>query len=160
MVIYPEELSNQMASSSRSDQKLLSDIAQFGWHIIHIPQDEEGPGWSYTIGLYHTFKHPEIVVTGMQPDFSQVILNNFGEDIKSGKKFEVGLLYNDILDDVQCKMIEVKREHYHEHFGYAKWFYKSEDFPVLQCVYPTKSGIFPWDKEAPEGFKTFQPILE
>lgn len=148
-----------MTNLTPTDQKLLSDIASTGWHIIHITEDETGPGWSFTVGLYHTFKHPEIVITGYNQELTQVLLNNFGYDIKDGKTFVHGEDYNDILDDVKCRMLEVKKEHYHEHFGYAKWFYKSEDFPVLQCVCPTVQGVFPWDEGAPEGFVKFQPVL-
>jgi hypothetical protein len=148
-----------MRELSESDQKPLSDIERVGWHIIHISEDEDGPGWSFTVGLYHTFKHPEIVITGFNHDLCEVLLNNFGHDIKSGKTFVHGEDYSDVLDDVKCRMLTVKKEHYDAHFGYANWFYKSNDFPVLQCVCPTVQGVFPWDEDAPEGFVAFQPLL-
>lgn len=56
-------------------------------------------------------------------------------------------------------MLEVQKEHYHEHFGYANWFYKSEEFPVLQCVFPTVQGVFPWDPDATQDFIDYQPLL-
>lgn len=148
-----------MKALTNSDKKLLADIEQHGWHIVHVLADETGPGFSYSVGLYHTFKHPEIIFIGPEQDMTQVLINNIGEDLKSGKTFVANQDYSDILDHVQCRMLEVKKEHYKEYFGYAQWYYKSDDFPVLQCVFPTGSGIFPWDENAPEGFVKFQPII-
>jgi hypothetical protein len=33
----------------------------------------------------------------------------------------------------------------HVHLGYALWFYCGMGFPVLQVVWPDRSGHFPWD---------------
>jgi hypothetical protein len=148
-----------MTELSDSQNKVLSDIEQHGCHIIHVMEDEIGPGFSYSIGLFHTFKHPEIIFIGLNPELAQVLINNICSDIKKGKSFYGGQSYAEILDNFECRMIEAKKEFYDEHFGQAQDFYKSNDFPVLQCVYPTTSGVFPWDENAPEGFAEHQPIL-
>jgi hypothetical protein len=49
--------------------------------------------------------------------------------------------------------------HYKAYLGYAHWFYEGDDFPVLQCIYPTVKGIYPWQDEWPERLKKVQPIL-
>ncbi len=148
-----------MTDFTSSNQQILSDIALHGCHIIHVLSDETGSGFSYSVGLFHTFKHPEIIFIGLKQDLAQVLINNICYDIKNGKSFASGQSYPDILDDFQCAMIEVKKEFYDEYFGRAHEFYKSDAFPVLQCVYPTVSGVFPWDENAPEGFIKHQPVL-
>lgn len=148
-----------MNEISSSAQQLNSDIKQHGCHIIHVLADETGSGFSYSVGLFHTFKHPEIIFIGLKEDLAHLLINNILYDIKKGKTFSAGQSYADILDDFQCPMIEVKKEFYDEYFGQAQDFYKSDEFPVLQCVYPTTSGVFPWDEDAPEGFVKHQTIL-
>lgn len=46
-----------------------------------------------------------------------------------------------------------------EYMTWADWYYKREDFPILQCVWPTTNGIWPWDKDADEEFLKIQPLL-
>jgi hypothetical protein len=39
------------------------------------------------------------------------------------------------------------------------WKLPSPQFPMLQCVWPLKSGLYPWDGDySPEGAE-FQPYL-
>lgn len=148
-----------MSELTDGDKKLISDVENIGWHIIHVMEDETGPGFSYSIGLYKTFNHPEIIVIGLSQDLSQSIINGIGEDIRNGITYSTGQYYREILENVQCLMLQVKKEHYRLHFGYANWFYRSANFPVLQCIYPTVRGIFPWEHDAPKGFTETQPIL-
>lgn len=148
-----------MTELSASDKKLLDDIDKHGLHIIHVLGDEDGPGFSFSIGLYKTFQHPEIFIVGLDQEMTEVLINNIAYDIRNKTTYASGKKYSGILDNVQCAMIEVEKQHYREWFGYAKWYYKSDDFPVLQCVYPTVKGVFPWDADAPEGFEKRQPLL-
>jgi len=40
---------------------------------------------------------------------------------------------------------KVDPRYYKEYVGYAGWLHGGADFPMLQCVWPLKSGLFPWD---------------
>lgn len=143
----------------KGDEKLIADIEEFGWHVLHVLEDDSGPRFSYSIGLFKTFGHPEIILIGLKHELAHTLIDNFGHDIESGRKYQSGQFYSDILDDFRCLMIDVKKEHYHEHFGYAKWYYKSDNFPALQCIYPTVEGVYPWENEWPADIKYLQPIL-
>ncbi|MFL5577733.1 MAG: DUF4262 domain-containing protein [Gemmatimonadaceae bacterium] len=43
--------------------------------------------------------------------------------------------------------------------GFARWFYGGDDFPVLQVVYPDRTGRYPWEDGVAEGFRAVQPVL-
>ena len=148
-----------MSELTSSDKKLLDNVENYGWHVLKIMEDEKGPGFTYSIGLYKNFNHPEIIMIGLNLDLAHTLINNIGEDIRAGKEFKSGEFYTDILDGFNCLMVEVDKDYYDEYFGYGKWFYKNSDFPVLQCIYPTVKGVFPWEKEWPENIKDLQPIL-
>lgn len=144
---------------SKSDQKLIDDIEEYGLHIIHVIEDEVGPGFSYSVGLYHTYKHPEIIIVGLKQELSHIIINEISERIKKGESFNVRYFYSGLIDDFDCYFIDVYKSHYKDYVGYALWFYEPIDFPLIQCIYPTIKGIYPWQPEWPESLKNLQPIL-
>jgi hypothetical protein len=57
------------------DKKLVSDIEQVGWHVVMIPEDDEGPSFAYSIGLFQTFGHPEIIICGLGLDLMHQMIN-------------------------------------------------------------------------------------
>lgn len=140
-------------------EKQLSDIKEHGLHVIHVLEDEKGPNFSYSVGLFHTYQHPEIIMIGLKRELAHILINNIAFDIKEGKTYKGGQFYSDILDDFECLMLDVEAKYYDEYFGQASRFYKSNDFPVLQCVYPTVSGVYPWEDNWPENLKNIQPLL-
>jgi hypothetical protein len=148
-----------MSELTRVDKKLLSDIEMYGWHTLKVLEDENGPGFCYTVGFYKTFNHPEIVIIGLNPDLAHVLINNIGEDIKNGITYQSGQFYAEIIDNFNCLLLTVNKENYSEYFGYANWYYQNNNFPVLQCIYPTVKGIYPWEDEWPISIQDMQPIL-
>lgn len=122
-------------------------------------EDAEGPGFSYTVGLFQTYRHPEVIIIGLRQQLCHILLNNIREDIKNGTRFQTGSFYPGVLDDFQCVMLEVPARHFKEYAGYALWYYVNAKFPLLQCLYPTVQGIFPWEKEWPEDIQNLQPVL-
>lgn len=139
--------------------KIKSDIKKYGVHIVHVLGEDEEPNFSYTIGLYELHKKPEIIMIGQSQELHQVILNNLSYDYKEGRILTSGGLEKDILDEYECMVVEVDKEHYEEFVGIAMDYYKSEEFPVYQIIWPTQSGMFPYDTDAPDGFKEWQPVL-
>lgn len=53
----------------------------------------------------------------------------------------------------------VDRRHDREHFGWNRWLSDGDAFEALQLVYPTTSGVWPWDPTGPELFGSVQPRL-
>jgi len=141
------------------DKTLLSDIESVGWHVLKVLEDEKGPGFAYSVGLFKTYQHPEIIIIGLKLDLAHLLINNISEEVKKGKRYQPEQLYTDILDDFKCLMLNVHKEHYHQYVGYVKWYYAGNNFPLMQCLYPTVKGIYPWENEWPEDLRNLQPIL-
>lgn len=148
-----------MEELTEGDKKLLEDIEKFGWHVLKVSEDDQGPGFCFSVGLFKTFKHPEIFIIGLKADLAHVLINNIGEEIRRGMNYKSGVFYPEIIDGFDCLMIEISQKYYNEYLGYANWYYKDKEFPVLQCIYPTVKGAFPWQKEWPKEIKDLQPIL-
>jgi hypothetical protein len=44
-------------------EKLLHDVETHGFHVILVPEDDEGPGFGYTVGLHETLSQPEVLAS-------------------------------------------------------------------------------------------------
>jgi len=143
-----------------SDRKLLADIENHGWHLVSIEEDDEGPAYVFSVGLLHTLGHPEICIFGLNSSETMgQILNDIGSLIKTGEKFADWHASDDVLDAYSCIFRTVDSSHFSEYFGYAQWFYESDDFPMLQCVWPDRDHLYPWYPGFSADLLSRQPAL-
>jgi hypothetical protein len=142
-----------------SDRKLLADIERVGWHIVGIDADEKGPGYAFSVGLFHSFEHAEIIMFGLPHETAARIINIIGIQVQGGTRFSANDQSRDVAEGLPVAFKMVPRDSYREYIGYALWFYRSLEFPVLQCVWPDKSGLFAWQDGYDHRFDRLQPIL-
>jgi hypothetical protein len=64
-----------------NDEKVLADVAQYGWQVVKVLEKDETPGWAFSIGLHRNFKHPEVVVFGLDSDLMHSVINSIGDEI-------------------------------------------------------------------------------
>lgn len=146
--------------SDAIEGKLRQDVEKYGWHVLGVfAQDSAAPGWSYSTGLFHTLGHPEIVIVGLSSDTRHVLINDVGNAIRDGRRFEDGTLSSEFLEGYDCLFKQVPVYLYEAYFGRAIGFYQGTDFPVLQLVWPDRSKRWPWDEGIAEGFRLAQPVL-
>jgi hypothetical protein len=141
------------------DRQLLADLNDPGWHVIAVPEDEEGPAFAYSIGLHHSFGHPEVILFGLKIEVMFPVINGIGEQVKAGKHFDHLNEEGDILDGYNVIFRTVERKHYSEYFGYARWLYRGDDFPALQCVWPDAQSRYPWHPQFSPQLAQRQPVL-
>jgi hypothetical protein len=143
-----------------TEKKMLDDIRAFGLHWLSIfdPENSERV-FCYSVGLWHTHNHPEVIIFGLDRTLSGQILNGINRDISDGKSFEAGLSSMDCLEGFRCYFETFPKEQYRDHLGMARWFYGGDHFPAVQMLWPTTSGIFPWQANASEPFKKMQPVF-
>jgi hypothetical protein len=142
------------------ERKLVSDIEEFGWHVIKIFEDDEGPAFAYSIGLFKNFSHPEIIVFGLDVNLMHRMINLVGEEVRQGRRFADDEAASGILEGYDVRFLNVASRHYHEHVGYARWFYTGDDFLLLQCLWPDKKGRFPTDPGFAKALRPRQPLLD
>jgi hypothetical protein len=147
---------------SASDTKVLNDIQFYGWHVTKVFASgaETEPEWAFSVGLFHSYCHPEVIIFGLKLDICMALVNEIGGQVKVGKKYDVAGEYDDILrDPYKCAFRFVQKQYYHDYLGYARWFYESDPFPTLQCFWPDKAGRFPWDEGCEPFVRDAQPLL-
>jgi hypothetical protein len=149
----------QRIATDPGERKVLDDIAKYGWHCVNILQDGDEPPWSFTIGLFETWKNPELIVFGLKSGVAHTILNIVAQDLAAGRKPDLSLPTDDLLNGYSCRFVEVPKSQYHEHVGFGRWYYQGNKFPLFQIVWPSKDGYFPWEACASDSFKQWQPLL-
>lgn len=143
------------------EQKLLSRIDQFGWSITSVADPENRqPSFSYSIGIFETFKQPEVLVIGQRPQLGCVMINLYGNRLKRGETFTSNHRYAGFIEGFDIFLIEVDAAASSQTYTRsARWLYSGTDFPLRQMVWPDTQGNFPWDDVWPESFDQQQPIL-
>ncbi len=143
----------------QSDRKLLDNVEKFGWHVVGITPSAEGPAYAFSVGLQHTLRHPEVCIFGLPVKVAQALINEVGRLARQGTPVAVGKPIAGLAEGFDLQFLEVSPLYFQAYFGYAAWFYHSYDFRMLQCVWPDKSGRWPWEPEFTEKFKQVQPVL-
>jgi hypothetical protein len=141
------------------DRHLLEDVRTVGWHVIGIEADDDGPALAYTVGLHHSFGHPELVAFGLPIATLFGMLNALGEAVKAGQRFRSLDETDRALEEYQVLLLEIDPRHYREHLGYARWFYRGNNFAALQCVWPDAQQRYPTDPEFAPQLAGLQPLL-
>ena len=141
------------------DAQVHADIARYGWHVVQVPEDSEGPGFAFTIGLYTRFAHPELLIFGLPLDTMLRLLNVAGEAVRAGRVYVAGQDYDDLLEGYSCTFRPVPVKQYDDYLGYALWYYRGDDFPTLQLVWPDREHRYPWAAPADAWIRDAQPVL-
>lgn len=143
-----------------SEQLIRDDIARCGWHIVMVPDDAEGPGFAYSIGMEETLGSPEIILFGLPAALMGYIINDIGNRVRANAKLTCGTPIEGLLEGAVCILEPVDPVHYPDYFGYARWYYSGNDFRAWQCFWPGKQdGLFPWEPGAAEVVRRAQPDL-
>lgn len=141
--IYP-------TATDESDHALLATVKKHGWQAICVFSDETSPEFTYSIGFYLTYGHPEILIIGLPSRAARALLAALAERISKGQTYGDGSVATDI-SPCTFRFRRFNQFHYIEYMGIATWFYASlfprELFPTIQLVWPDKRGYYPWDKD-------------
>ena len=144
---------------SKSDQKTLDNIKEYGCHVVGVLEGEDEPTFCYSIGIFETKNEPELLVMGLDPKLAQNMINRYNRLLKEGRKFKLGTYYSGFLEGFDVFFIEVD-EKYHDTYPLAcNTHYQEKPYRVLQMVWPTTSGLWPWDDETSDFYRWSQPIL-
>jgi Domain of unknown function (DUF4262) len=138
---------------------VINNINEFGWHCVNVVEDDDHPPWSYTIGLYDTWEHPEFIVIGRSRATAHAMLKSLADDIELNDSPNLTDPDGQLLLGMKCHFLEVNARYYSDYVGFALWHYRKRKFPMYQIVWPNEDGLYPWDPLATKPFKEWQPVL-
>lgn len=141
------------------DQKALNDIEEYGCQVINVAAGEGEPSFTYSIGISLKQSKPDVLILGLKTELAHSIVNNYKNRLLQGEVFVPEKYYPDFLGDFNVCFIKVHKKYYKEYFGWGLWLHGGDDFEVLQMVWPTTEGVWPWAGEKSDFYKWAQPIL-
>jgi hypothetical protein len=141
------------------DRQIRENVERFGCSVMHIAAEDDLPPFAFSVGIEQTSKAPEVVVIGLKKDLAHFVVNEYHKRAREGEIFKPGALYQGFIGGFDVMIEEVEETFYEEYFGYNLWYYDGPSFRVLQIVYPNTDGIWPWQPEASEWFRSWQPVL-
>jgi hypothetical protein len=150
---------DRKADDERDEKEMLANIKMYGWHVMQIPQDDEGPGFAYSIGLFQTFSHSEIIIVGLPGPMMVQLINEIGERVRTGERLYDGIRSHEVLAKYPVMFRSVPEIQFPHYFGWARWYYKGDNFTALQMLYPDKDRHWPWDEGVSDLFVENQPVL-
>ncbi|MEV4312148.1 DUF4262 domain-containing protein [Actinocrispum sp. NPDC049592] len=138
---------------------ILREVETTGAVVIDVPPDEEGAGYTFSVGAWRRFGVAEAVVLGLPEGMGNILINLYLDRAKAGERFLPGHIYENFFEGVPITVERVAKGHYMEYFGSAFVLYRKGDFPALQLIVPTPQGHWPWSPDAPPGFQDWQHVL-
>jgi hypothetical protein len=152
---------DRSAARNRFEAGFFDIIEKHGWHVMSVANaaDEEGPIFSYSTGIFQRLRAPEMLIVGLNAALSASMINHYAAQVAQGASIEAGAFYGGYLEGFDVCFIEAWADARRDFATWADWYYERKPFPILQCVWPTKSGIWPWDGAAEPWFKDMQPLL-
>lgn len=128
-------------------QRMEDNIAEFGFSVISVFAGEETPSFSYTVGLFESKGHPEIIMAGFEPSLMQKLLQDTGVRVLN----DLGT-YSDgdfALEIIEGYPVAIKNPPVgsliKNPFTMATRHYGSDPFKMVQMFLPDAAGLFPWD---------------
>jgi len=143
-----------------ADAKALADIAKFGLHVINVMEDDEHAPFTYSIGIEQSLGMPELIVIGLKSNVAHSAINECYEQMKKGLTIAPGVKVSGLLGgDFECIIGEASSEQVADCMHWARWLYKDQPFRAYQIIWPTTTGVFPWEPGASDWFIARQRLL-
>ena len=67
------------------EQRIVAGIAEHGWYGIHVHEDGDFPGFSYSIGFWESVGAPEFLIYGLPKGLMHSMLWEMFRQFKAGR---------------------------------------------------------------------------
>lgn len=123
-------------------EKVNSNIINFGYHVTYINENAKNTPFAYSTGIYETFKIPELFISGLGPNLSQELIAQYVEKFKNNI-IQTNIKIADLSSRFEVLFLKVNIFQVTEYMLSTIYFYKNQNFNVLQLVFPDLNGNFP-----------------
>jgi len=137
-----------------------TNIDKFGLQVIMVSGAGYSPSFAYSIGLFETYRHPEIICFGLPDKLGLEIINDVADLIKNGEIIKPYTNYNNIFKRSRAEFLPVDERNIDYYFKAALNHYDKIKFSGLQLVWTDRNDKFPWEDNFEEKFLHDQPLLD
>ncbi|MEM6857266.1 MAG: DUF4262 domain-containing protein [Pseudomonadota bacterium] len=154
-----------MSELNEADQRLISNVEEFGCHILWVFDPEgEGLDFAYSIGFEATVRQPDVLISGLPSSTSKSLINDTLALCREGFELSDFARTDRLIDGYDCVFRSVREDCLvPDYFGTAFWYYRTQtQLPMtraVQMVWPDRSGVFPWEQGFDQSFRDNQDEL-
>ena len=141
-------------------EQTKTNIARYGLQVIMVSGSDYSPSFAYSIGLFETYKQPEIICFGLPDKLGHEIINDVAELMKKGETIKTHITYDTIFMDSRAEFLHVDDRNIDDYFGAALNYYATTKFPAIQLLWTDTNDKFPWEENFEERFLHDQPLLD
>ncbi len=143
-----------------NDRRVARDIERYGCHVISVfDPDGRLPSFSYSIGIQDSSGAPDVIVFGLRPELAGYLVNEYNRRLRKGKRFKRGRKYFGFLQGFPVYFEPARRARYVRYaYGCAR-YYGEREYSMVQLVWPSTKGVWPWNKSASKWLVRNQPML-
>ena len=145
---------------TENDQRVIRDIQQYGCHVVSV-FDPKGklPTFSYSIGIQDSSGAPDVIVIGLRAELGGYLVNEYNRRVREGKRFKRGTKYTGFLEGFSVYVEPARAERYRRYaYGCAR-YYDGRPYTMVQLVWPSTTGIWPWNASASKWLIRNQPMM-
>lgn len=149
------------ANLMHSDDELIAgDVDRMGWSCLTIHDTE--PPFAYTVGLIHSYKHPELILFG-RPNDDSAILHDLVAAIRDGNRIDTPNEYR-LLEGFPVATRPVHETHHEFYFGFAMGFMRRMgrigELEAVQVFVSDIDGRYPFEPNCALPVYQSQPRLD
>ena len=141
-------------------KKIAHNLATNGYTAVHVFDNETGNCFTYTIGLYKNYGHPELIAVGLPAQTTDSFFETLAGRIKQGETISIGTPHHDLIrSNLPIYFLPVAPVHYPDYLIQATHYNQTEDYPCLQLLWPDSAGKMPWEPTFDPRFAQLQTLL-
>lgn len=151
------------------DERIYREVLSDGCSILSFSSCATAPEFTYSVGLYLNFQHPEILLMGLHPSTAHSIISKIREEAINGQSLEADSVRHDLFDNGrELRFRPVPQERYLDYVPrncnlYFSLFLRNLPrdfgFPVLQGIWQDRGGRFPDDPDCDPRFVACHQLI-
>jgi hypothetical protein len=151
-------LSTPFSELKPHEQEVVANIREHGFFAWSVGVGPRELKFAYTVGLWLNLGHPEVIVLGVAPEVAHTVFWNVWDLAKAQGSLPVGQPVEGI-GPTPVYLMPVGHLARTDLMLSDRWFYRRDDFPAVQVVWPDDNDLFPWEDGFDPACRWLQPDL-
>jgi Domain of unknown function (DUF4262) len=146
------------------DDEIAEIVRQYGWYAANV--NDHDPPFVYTIGLMETYRHPELIIFGLEGDNAHALFSGLVRGMRAGQSYVTPGVHTVTLggDEHRVGFRRVDPSQHPLYLGFAMGFLTNVgrigELEAMQAYWPDSDGRFPFEAGCDLGVCQLQPRLD
>ncbi|MFB9844852.1 DUF4262 domain-containing protein [Mucilaginibacter ginsenosidivorans] len=121
---------------------VFNNIKNNGYHTTAVLEEIDFTPFAYSTGIFKNFKIPELFISGLGPNLSGELIENYVSKFKFSQ-VPLNRKIQNLSDRFAVYFISLKNSAIAEYALTSVKFYENRNYEYLQLIFPDLNGKFP-----------------